>query len=358
MIIIGGGIAGISLGRELSKRGQQVTLLEAEDQLAYHTSGRSAQQLVLGYGPPAVRELTDLTVEMLQSQQRQLDEPVVWPSTFLMVGTESEIDEGAYPGQIRMDAATLRSRVPELRPARFPAGALDERSLRTSAEAMMQWLVADAANLDVHLGERVTAATYDQGTWAVTTNQATYRAETVVNAAGAWADPVAQLFGLAPLELTPLRRTAAILEIDTVLRADRPMVMKADGYYYRYEDDRAILASPQEAVASPPEDAQPRAEDIDALIQELHADTTLHVTGIREAWTGLRTEASDGVPVVGFDEHPGFFWLAGQSGYGFQTSLGFARLAADLIIDGAAGQWVSRQSVEDLAPARLRYRSA
>lgn len=85
MIIIGGGIAGVSLGRELSKRGQQVTLLEAEDQLAYHTSGRSAQQLVLGYGPPAVRELTDLTVNMLESQQRVLAGPVVWPSTFMMV---------------------------------------------------------------------------------------------------------------------------------------------------------------------------------------------------------------------------------------------------------------------------------
>lgn len=309
---------------------------------------------MLGYGPPAVRELTDLTVAMLQDQQRDLDEPVVWPSTFLMVGTETEIDEGAYPGQVRMDSATLRATVPELRPARFSAGALDERSLRTRAEAMIQWLVSDAPNLDIHLGERVTAATYSDGQWFVTTNHATYRTETVVNAGGAWADPVAELFGLAPLGLTPLRRTAAILEIDTALRADRPMVMKADGYYYRYEEDNAILASPQEAVASPAEDAQPRAEDVDALIQELHADTTLHVTGIRQAWTGLRTEAADGVPVVGFDDHPGFFWLAGQSGYGFQTSLGFARLAADLIIDGAAGEWVSSQSVKDLAPARLR----
>lgn len=132
------------------------------------------------------------------------------------------------------------------------------------------------------------------------------------------------------------------------------MVMKVDGYYYRYEDDRAILASPQEAVASPPEDAQPRAEDVDALIQEIQADTTLHVTGIRQAWTGLRTEADDGVPVIGFDQKPGFFWLAGQSGYGFQTSLGFARLAADLILDGAAGQWVTEQSVRDLSPARFR----
>lgn len=354
MIIIGGGIAGVSLGRELSRRGHHVTLLEAEDQLAYHTSGRSAQQLVLGYGPPAVRELTDLTVEMLVEQQQGRAEPVVWPSTFVMVGSAAEIDEGAYPGQVRLDAATLHTMVPELRTDRFTAGALDERSLRTDASAMLEWFVSDAPHLTIRREERVTGATYADGQWTVTTPRGTYQADTVINASGAWADQVAELCGVEPLGLTPLRRTAAILEVDHLLSDTRPMVMKAQGYYYRYEDDHAVLASPQEAVASPAEDAQPRAEDIDALVQEIQADTTLHVTGVREAWTGLRTEASDGVPVVGFDQTPGFFWLAGQSGYGFQTSLGFARLAADLLIDGTAGPWVTPQSVQQLAPDRLR----
>lgn len=354
MIIIGGGIAGISLGRALSQRGQAVTLLEAEDQLAYHTSGRSAQQLVLGYGPDAVRELTDVTVEMLLEAQQVLAEPVVWPSQFMTVGTDAEVAAGAYPGQHRQDAAVLRELLPELRPARFTAGALDDRSLRVRATAMLDWFTAEATQLDIRLGERVIAANYVQDAWQVTTTQGTYRAATVINAAGAWADEVAQLFGADPLALTPLRRTAAILTVDQPLRSDRPMMMKVDGYYYRYEDDHAILASPQEAVPSAAEDAQPRAEEVDAMIQEIQADTTLHVTSIRASWTGLRTEASDGVPVVGFDEQPGFFWLAGQSGYGFQTSLGCARLAAELLLDGVAGSWLSAQTVTDLAPDRLR----
>lgn len=125
--------------------------------------------------------------------------------------------------------------------------------------------------------------------------------------------------GRAPLGLTPLRRSAAILKIG--------------GYYYRYEDKYAILASPQDAEPSAAEDTKPRDTDISAMIEEIQADTVLGITGIRSAWTGLRTEASDGVPVVGFDEQPGLFWLAGQSGYGSQTSLGFARLAADLVLE-------------------------
>ena len=354
MIIIGGGIAGVSLGAELSARGHTVTLLEAEDQLAYHTSGRSAQQLILGYGPPAVRELTDLTVEMLLEHQQVLDQPVAWPSRFLMVGTEAEIDAHAYPGQLRQDHQAIQQLLPELRPERFTAGALDERSLRTRAEAMLSWL-ADAEQLDIRLGERVTDAEHRHGMWHVSTPEGTYRADVVINAAGAWADEIALLFGTRPLGLTPLRRTAAILGIDRRISADRSMMMKVDGYYYRYEADDAILASPQEAEPSPAVDAQPRARDIDELIQQIEADTTLHITEVRSAWTGLRTEASDGVPVVGFDDaQPGFFWLAGQSGYGFQTSLGFARLAADLILDGRAGPWVSEASVTALSPGRLR----
>lgn len=354
MIIIGGGIAGISLAAELSHRGHAVTLLEAEPQLGYHTSGRSAEQLILGYGPPAVRELTKITVTMLQEQQQQLQTPVAWPSTFMMVGSDAAIDAQAYPGQLRFDIDALHAKVPELRPGRFTAGSLDDASLRIRAEAMMDWLTTQAHMADIRLQEPVIAAQHTDDGWEVTTTKATYRAETVINAAGAWADPVAELCAVAPLGLVPLRRTAAILELDRSIPADRCMVMKVGGYYYRYEDDTAILASPQEAVPSAAENAHPRAEDVDAMIQEIEADTTLHVTGIRQAWTGLRTEASDGIPVVGFDNQPGFFWLAGQSGYGFQTSLGFAKLAADLILEGTAGTWVSAQSVSALDPARLR----
>ena len=355
MIIIGGGIAGISLAAELSNRGQAATLLEAEDQLAYHTSGRSAQQLVLGYGPPAVRELTDISVEMLLARQQVLAQPVAWPSRFMMVGTETEIAAHAYPGQTLQDRDAVRQLLPELRPERFTAGALDERSLRTRADAMMAWLVTQAEHCEIRLGERVTAAEHIDGTWYVTTTQGKYQSNVVINAAGAWADQVAQLCGASPLGLTPLRRTAAILGLDRPISSDRCMMMKVDGYYYRYETEDAILASPQEAEPSPAVDALPRANDIDDLIQEIEADTTLHITGVRSAWTGLRTEAADGTPVVGFDDaQPGFFWLAGQSGYGFQTSLGFARLAADLMIDGTAGEWVSHASVTALAPDRLR----
>lgn len=96
-----------------------------------------------------------------------------------------------------------------------------------------------------------------------------------------------------------------------------------------------MLISPSEAVASGPEDAQPRPGDVERLVAKLNQVTTLGISGVRSAWTGLRTEAADGVPVAGFDaEAPGFYWLAGQGGYGFQTSAAMAELAAAQILAG------------------------
>lgn len=72
--------------------------------------------------------------------------------------------------------------------------------------------------------------------------------------------------------------------------------------------------------------------DITALIQRIDAVTTLGITGVERSWTGLRTQPADGLPVVGFDAQvPNFFWLAGQGGYGIQTSAALATMAAQLV---------------------------
>src|SRR5699024_2366870 len=114
-----------------------------------------------------------------------------------------------------------------------------------------------------------------------------------------------------------------------------------------------ILASPNEAVPSPAQDAKPNPADITELIQQIETDTSFKILNVQTAWTGLRTEAPDGVPVIGYDTTPGFFWLAGQSGYGFQTSLACARLAADLILDSTPETWLSTQSISALSPQRF-----
>ncbi|HJV98208.1 MAG TPA: FAD-binding oxidoreductase, partial [Arthrobacter sp.] len=155
------------------------------------------------------------------------------------------------------------------------------------------------------------------------------------NAAGAWADELAVISGVEKLGLQPYRRTAAIVGVERSLPEHSPMVAAADNTFYFRREGADVLISPSETVPSGPEDAQPRPGDVGKLVAKLNQVTTLGIGGIRSAWTGLRTEAADGVPVAGFDaEAPGFYWLAGQGGYGFQTSSAMAELAAAQILAG------------------------
>lgn len=363
VLVIGGGIAGLSLASELARRrgtGAGVVLAEAEPRPAHHTSGRSAEQLIPSYGPAPVRELTELTVAALLAPDPDAERPVAWPSTVVVVGAGEALRAEAVPGMTALDRDAVLGLCPELAcapAAEVEGGLLDTTSVRTDAAALVERhrRAAEAAGARVLLRAPVTAAAREDGAWAVRAGTHRVRARQVVVAAGAWADAVAGLFGAAPLGLVPLRRTAAFVRLARPLAEDHPMVVAAgDAWYYRRAGAGALV-SPAEAVPSEPCDARPVAADVDALVARLDELTCLGITGVERAWTGLRTEAADGVPVCGPDpEVPGLLWLAGQSGYGFQTSTAMARAAADLLLEGAVGPWCTPATAAALDPARLR----
>lgn len=363
VLIIGGGIAGLSLASELADRrgsGAGIVLAETEPALAHHTSGRSAEQLIPSYGPEPVRELTAVTVAGLLDPRPAPPRPLAWPSRMVLVGTGAGLRAQAVPGMQELSRAALAELCPELAcspPEAVAGGLLDATSVRTDAAALVAWHRdrATAAGARILTGAPVRAAEPDGEGWRATAGGQRIRARQVVVAAGAWADEVAGRFGAAPLGLRPLRRTAALVRLARPLAPDHPMVVAAgSGWYYRRAGDGALV-SPSEAVPSEPCDAQPVLEDVEDLVARLNAVTSLGATGIERAWTGLRTEAPDGVPVCGPDpDVPGLLWLAGQSGYGFQTSTAMARAAADLLLDGAVGPWCSRDTAAALDPGRFR----
>src|SRR5699024_2483461 len=141
-----------------------------------HTSRRSAPQLVLGYGPAALRELTDITGGMIQRQQQERAHPAVWPSALMMAGTDEEGAAEAFPGQLRQDGPPRHDTGSERSPQRVTAGSLDERSLRIAASAMLDWLIEAAPNLTIRLAEPVIDADFSDGLWQVRTPQGKYAA--------------------------------------------------------------------------------------------------------------------------------------------------------------------------------------
>ena len=338
VVIVGGGIAGLSLASALAGK-CSVALVEAEQTLGYHTSSRSARQLIPSYGPPVVQELTMRTLELIGIREGTRPEPVLSPRRFMLIGDEEAVQQQASGFMHRISHAEALELCPALVPDSFSAAGLDSGSFACNASLLLEdhreWAVE--GGVDIITGARVHSAQRLGSGWELGAGQEGFQAAVVVNAAGAWADELAVLSGVEKVQLQPYRRTAAIVDVEHPLPQGCPMVAAADESFYFRRDGEQVLISPSEHEPSGPEDAQPHSGDVEALIARLNTLTTLGIRGVRQAWTGLRTEAADGIPVVGFDaEAPGFFWLAGQGGYGFQTSSAIAELAAELILAGQA----------------------
>ncbi|AXJ10511.1 FAD-binding oxidoreductase [Arthrobacter sp. PM3] len=359
VVIVGGGIAGLSLASALA--GQcSVALVEAEQTLAYHTSARSARQLIPSYGPPVVQELTVRTLELIASRDAGLPEPVLTPRGFMLIGDDATVRAEASGHMHRITHAEAMELCPALVPESFSAAGLDTGSFACNAPVLLEdhRRRAEAGGVDIITGARVHSAQRLGSGWELGAGQEGFQAAVVVNAAGAWADELAVLSGVEKLGLQPYRRTAAIVDVAHPLPAGCPMVAAADDSFYFRPEGGQVLISPSEHVPSGPEDAKPYPGDIEGLVARLNTITTLGIRGVSKAWTGLRTEAADGVPVAGFDaEARGFFWLAGQGGYGFQTSSGISELAAGLILAGQdGGASPASRTAEALAATRWSIR--
>ena len=361
VLIVGGGIAGLSLASALAAS-CSVALVEAEQELAYHTSSRSARNLIPSYGPPVVQELTVRTLELMSARDAELPEPVLSPRSFMLIGSEDGVRAEASGHMRPISHAEALELCPALVPESFSAAGLDTGAFACNTPLLLadHRQRAEAAGADIITGARVHSAQRLGSGWEIGAGQEAFQAGVLVDAAGAWADELAVISGVEKLGLQPYRRTAAIVGVEHPLPEHCPMVAAADNSFYFRRDGTDVLVSPSEAVPSGPEDAKPRPGDVERLVARLNQVTTLGIHGVRRAWTGLRTEAADGIPVAGFDaEAPGFYWLAGQGGYGFQTSAAMAELAAAQILAGQArepGQRPASRTEQALAAARWSIR--
>jgi D-arginine dehydrogenase len=194
------------------------------------------------------------------------------------------------------------------------------------------------------------------GLWRVRSRAGDFEAPVLVNAAGAWADAVAKQAGVRPVGMAPMRRSMVTLPPprDCDIR-DWPMVIDVDEEFYFKPDAGQIILSPANEDPQAPCDAAPDELDVAIAVDRFERATTARVTRITHRWAGLRTFVADRTPVVGFDgETEGFFWFAGQGGYGIQTAPAMARTAAALLMGETIPHDVAAQGVaqEALAPSR------
>ncbi len=368
--IVGAGIAGASAAHFLAPQAR-VVLLEREDQPGYHTTGRSAALFSETYGNASVRALSRASRGFFDAPPRGFsDHALLAPRGVVFFGRgehrgalEQHADDVRSTGG-RIDWLTpdaIVSRVPALRREWTEAGLFEPDAEDVDVHALLSGFLrgARAAGATVITGAELEGAAHDGRRWRLTTRAGEFTADTVVNAAGAWADEVAALAGAAPLGLMPLRRTVIVFACPRFGGAtDWPMAVDAtEDLYFRPEAGH-FLASPADETPSPPCDAQPLELDVAQLIERLAAATTFEVSHIAARWAGLRTFAPDRTLVAGFDAaQAGFFWLAGQGGYGIQTAPAMGQLTAALVMGKPLPPALADAGVDcaALAPARFMH---
>jgi D-arginine dehydrogenase len=207
-------------------------------------------------------------------------------------------------------------------------------------------------------GAASTALAHRDGLWEVGTPAGEFASRVLINAGGAWADEIADMAGVRKIGLVPKRRTAFTFDAPAGAEVTTwPLTGDlGDTFYFKPEAGR-IFASPADETPMPPCDIQPDEIDIATAAARVEEATTLTIRRITHKWAGLRSFVADKTPVVGFDRAaPGFFWLAGQGGYGIQTSAAMGQLAAALATSGEVPAELAKLGVRkaDLAPERLR----
>lgn len=334
--IIGAGIAGASLAAELAPHAR-VLLLEAEERPGYHATGRSAAFWSETYGGPDIQPLTTASGPMLR------DGGFLDPLGELHLARASDpaqVDEflAAFDGRgVALLPVDPRTLVPGLRDD-WALGVLEPGCAYIDVAALHQHFLARAraAGAVLHCSAALTGTARADGTWQLETRAGAFAADLLVNAAGAWADAVAALAGVAPIGIRAYRRTMVQLRTDPAPPAGCPLVSDLGGtFYFKPEAGGRLWLTPHDEVDSPPCDAAPEEIDIATAIHRFEQVVDWRVAALEHRWAGLRSFSPDRRPVYGFDPAtPGFFWCAGQGGFGIQTAPAAAHLAGLLLLGG------------------------
>jgi D-arginine dehydrogenase len=366
ILIIGGGIAGASAAAELA-RTHRVVVLEGEFAPGYHSTGRSAAVFSESYGNRTVRALTRASRDFFHRPPAGFSAyPLLKRRSWLHVASASQAS--TLESFLATQDVALRVRPvgpeealklsPLLKPETAAAGgAYEKDAADIEVDALHQGYLRLLRQRGgtILTGAQVTALARSGGKWRLGSTVGEFEAGVVINAAGAWADAVATLAGIGPMRIQACRRTAVLVELSDGEISDAwPLTIDIEEAYYFKPDAGLLLISPADETPVEPCDVQPEELDVAIAIDRLEKATRVTVGRVRRKWAGLRSFTPDRSPVIGFDgAAPGFFWLAGQGGYGIQTAPAAAALAAALVRDEGRPPELASFEPAEVSPARF-----
>lgn len=353
-LVIGGGIAGTSAAARLAPLGKTL-LLERETALGYHASGRSAALFESNYGLDSTVALSKASADFHANAHGGFLGP-----RGLMFVAEHGDEAGFEVACKKFEASPVtwdeaKAMVPILNGEKIGFVAHDAHAHDIDTDRQIQTfarLVRDHGGT-VLTGQEVTSITRLKDGWEVVANGEAHKARMVFNAAGAWVDQIATLAGIAPLGFTPLRRSMARIPAPGGHDVTHwPMILDIHETWYAKPDAGSLLVSPAEEDPMEPFDAWPDDMVLAEGLARYQENVTEEVTRLEASWAGLRTFSPDRNLVLGpATDDPGFFWVSGQGGYGFQTAPAASQLVADLVA-GRQSE-LDQKTIDALSPARF-----
>jgi D-arginine dehydrogenase len=341
--VIGGGIAGAAAAWAMAPHAS-VAIVEAESAAGLHSTGRSAAILTESYESGPIRALAARTRRLLGEEFGEQagilsDRGVLWMAARgqeAALEAAAETTRGGSAKVHRIDAGQARRLCPALRAGAW-AGALFEPDAKAIDVGLLHQEMlrrARANGCAVLLNAPVDALDRRPAGWVIRSGGSELRARAVVNAAGAWADHIAALAGVAPAGLSPLRRTVFLFSPPPGGGHQAwPFTIAITEAWYFGPQGQVMLGSNGDEHPDVPRDVRAADIDVAEAIEKINTATTLGIRSVLKQWAGLRTFAADRLPVIGPDPaDPTFHWYAGLGGFGIMTSAALGRAVATAVL--------------------------
>lgn len=378
IVIIGGGIVGSSIAYHLTAAGcRNVAVLERESAQGKGSTGKSMGGVRAQFSTPVNIQMSLFAIPFYANFERELGHPAGYRAQgYLFLATDpAHMDylSGNFERQVAMGlksvrllpAEEIKNMYPQLRSDDIVGGSfcstdgfVDPYSAMTG---FMQYAVEKGAKLIKN--SEVTAIERDgKGVNAVRTSTETINTRTVVNAAGAWAAPLARMVGIE-LPVEPLRRMLVPTEPFDDFPHTAPMIIDmSTGFHFRPEGRGFLLAwnDPEESTGY-------NTEFDPAFVEKIlvHAADRVPIfenlaVNPKRAWAGLYEMTPDHHPILGpVQDVPGFYLANGFSGHGVMHAPATGKILSDLILNGSTSLIdASVLSLDRFAEGRLVHETA
>ena len=342
VIIIGSGIAGISLASKLSSD-LSVCVIEKEKLLSYHSTGRSFAFYVESYGNETIRKLTKASKNYFLENNNINSRKLLNKRGALYVANHNQINsrnnlynELDSPLIKILDKKQTLEKLPCLKEDYVNSSLYDLEASDIDVDLLYNTYLKKFKNTKgvVLTDIQILEFKRNKKNWEIKTNNNTFHCKIIVNAAGAWADEIAKKINTKIINLIPKRRTVFCFKPSNFdINKNWPLCVDVDeNFYFKVEND-LILSSPADETPTIAQDCIPEELDIAIGIDRINKATNFKFKSIVNQWAGLRNFVTDKTPVIGFDRNiENFYWLSGQGGYGIQTSPALSDIAANEIL--------------------------